>query len=61
MKTHSSTSPAKNTKPKKTPKKAPQKTPVPDFVKRAERAFKIVAKEVRAEARRYGLKPLEWE
>ena len=37
-----------------------RKAVTPEFVKRAERAFKTVAREVRAEAKRHGLKPLEW-
>jgi hypothetical protein len=37
----------------------PSQTPL--FVKRAERAFKVVAKQVRAEAKLHGLKPLEWK
>ena len=31
-----------------------------EFIARAERAFKTVAKQVRAEAKLYGLKPLVW-
>jgi len=37
----------------------PSQTPL--FVKRAERAFKTVAKQVRAETKLHGLKPLEWK
>jgi hypothetical protein len=36
-------------------------TPSPDFVKRAERAFKKVATQVVAEHKRHGLKPLVWK
>ena len=31
-----------------------------EFIARAERAFKTVAKQVRAEAKLHGLKPLVW-
>ena len=31
-----------------------------EFIARAERAFKIVAIQVREEAKRYGLEPLVW-
>jgi len=38
----------------------PKKRPAPEWERRAERAFKTVAKQVRAEAKLHGLKPLEW-
>ena len=31
-----------------------------EFIARAERAFRTVARQVRAEAKLYGLKPLVW-
>ena len=39
----------------------PKKQPSQEWVKRAERAFKVVAKQVRAETKLHGLKPLEWK
>jgi hypothetical protein len=33
----------------------------PEFIARAERAFKKVGRQIRAEARRDGLKPLVWK
>ena len=39
---------------------AKKKQPTAEFILRAERAFKKVGRQIRAEAKRDGLKPLTW-
>ncbi|MDF9834105.1 hypothetical protein M2103_002342 [Ereboglobus sp. PH5-5] len=40
---------------------AKKKQPTPEFILRAERAFKKVGRQIRAKAKRDGVKPLVWK